>query len=135
MKTTRHDGDVDAFLEGVTNERRRNDCRTVVDLMREITGHDPALWGPSIIGFGSYHYVYASGREGDWFTCGFSPRKQALTIYVMAGFSQYDELMAKLGKYKTGKACLYVKSLDDIDRKVLKKLLTESVRHMKKKNK
>jgi hypothetical protein len=96
--------------------------------MREITGEEPAMWGSSIVGFGSYHYVYASGREGDWFLTGFAPRKQALTMYIMSGFSEYDELLEKLGKFKTGKACLYVKKLDDIHLPTLKKLIRQSVK-------
>jgi hypothetical protein len=92
------------------------------------------MWGSSIIGFGSYHYKYESGREGDWFLTGFSPRKQNLTLYIMAGFAQYDELMKKLGKYKTGKSCLYVKSLADIDLATLKTLIQQSVKHTTQKS-
>ena len=101
--------------------------------MQEVTGKEPKMWGDSIIGFDSYHYKYASGREGDWPIAGFSPRKQALSIYIMAGFKKYDELMQKLGKYKTGKSCLYVKKLEDVDREVLKKLIQESVEYMREK--
>ena len=93
------------------------------------------MWGTAIIGFGTYHYVYASGREGDWMQVGFSPRKSALTLYIMSGFSAYDDLMKDLGKYKTGKSCLYIKKLSDIDIKVLKKLVRESVKYIKKKHK
>ena len=89
------------------------------------------MWGPSIVGFGSYHYTYATGREGDWFVVGFSPRKQALTLYIMAGFSRYQELLTKLGKHSTGKSCLYVEKLEDVDLKVLRQLVTESVAHMR----
>jgi hypothetical protein len=89
------------------------------------------MWGPSIVGFGSYQYTYESGREGDWFLTGFSPRKQNLTLYIMAGFERWDDLMAKLGRHTTGKSCLYVKRLSDIDAKVLKELVTASVKHMK----
>jgi hypothetical protein len=95
--------------------------------MKDWLGEAPVMWGPSIVGFGSYHYKYESGREGDFFIAGFSPRKAALTIYIMAGFSRYDELMSKLGKYKTGKSCLYVKRLSDIDIDVLKSLVLASV--------
>jgi len=91
------------------------------------------MWGPSIVGFGEYHYKYESGREGDWFVTGFSPRKQALTVYIMAGFTRYEELMAKLGKYKTGQSCLNIKKLEDVDRKALAELIKQSVAHMKKK--
>ena len=90
------------------------------------------MWGPSIIGFGSYHYLYESGREGDWFLTGFSPRKQNLTIYIMAGFDRYDELLAKIGKYKPGKSCLYIKRLDDIDKNVLGDLIRFSVEYLKR---
>ncbi|MGD2067259.1 MAG: DUF1801 domain-containing protein [Gemmatimonadota bacterium] len=131
VKTRRNDGDVEAFLDGVENERRRQDCREVVAMMREVTGEEPAMWGDSIIGFGSYHYRYESGREGDWFLAGVSPRKQALTLYVMAGFERYDELMELLGKHRTGKSCLYVNRLDDVDREVLRTLVRASVDHMR----
>jgi hypothetical protein len=89
------------------------------------------MWGPSIVGFGSYHYAYESGREGDWMLIGFSPRKRDLTLYIMSGFSRYEELMTKLGKYRTGTSCLYVKQLADVDTAVLKELMNESVRAMR----
>ena len=101
--------------------------------MKKITKEEPKMWGPSIIGFGSYHYKYASGREGDFFLTGFSPRKQSLTLYIISGFKRYDELMKKLGKHKTGSSCLYINKLEDIDMKVLKELITESVKYMKTK--
>ncbi len=100
--------------------------------MREITGDEPAMWGPSMVGFGRYHYKYASGREGDWFVAGFSPRKQNLTLYIMSGFSGYDELMARLGKHTTGKSCLYIKRLEDVDLAVLEELIRRSVAHVRK---
>jgi len=131
-KTIPTDASVEAFLATVEDEGRRADCRTVLDLMQRVTGEPPAMWGDSIIGFGSYHYVYESGREGDWFLTGFSPRKRNLTLYIMAGFSDYDELMARLGKHKTGKSCLYVKRLSDIDLDVLEELVRQSVAHMRK---
>lgn len=131
MKTRQTAASVSAFLDAVENEQRRADCRVVADLMRAVTGEEPKLWGPSIVGFGSYHYKYASGREGDWFVTGFSPRKQDLTLYIMAGFDRYDELMAKLGKYKTGKSCLYLKRLSDVDLGVLRELVTASVEAMR----
>ena len=127
LKTKRNDGSVEDFLNSVEDEAKRDDCYQVLNIMKEITGEEPKMWGGSIVGFGSYHYKYASGREGDWFVTGFSPRKQALTLYIMAGFSKYDELMSKLGKYKTGKSCLYIKKLDDIDEEVLRELITTSV--------
>jgi len=131
-KTKKNATSVAAFLNRIENEERRKDCRTVLAMMKQITGSKPAMWGTSIVGFGSYHYVYASGREGDWPLTGFSPRKQDLTLYIMAGFNRYKPLMAKLGKYRTGKSCLYVKRLTDIDLQVLKRLVKESVRHMRK---
>ncbi|MEM7124012.1 MAG: DUF1801 domain-containing protein [Pseudomonadota bacterium] len=133
IKTTRNDASVDAFLSGVDNEKRREDCQAVVDMMRRLTGEAPAMWGPSIIGFGSYHYTYDSGREGDFFLTGVSPRKQALTVYIMPGFSSYDGLMTKLGKHKTGRSCLYIKKLEDVDLGVLEELITKSVAWMRKK--
>jgi hypothetical protein len=131
LKTKQTEASVSAFLDAVENDQRRADCRVVLDLMRAVTGEEPKLWGPSIVGFGSYHYKYASGREGDWFVTGFSPRKQDLTLYIMAGFDRYDELMAKLGKYKTGKSCLYLKRLSDVDLGVLRELVTASVEAMR----
>jgi hypothetical protein len=103
-----------------------------MELMREVTGEEPTMWGSSIVGFGSYHYKYASGREGDSCLTGFSPRKQNLVLYIMGGFEQYDALMAKLGKHTTGSACLYIKRLSDLDLGVLRELVAESVDHMKR---
>ncbi|MBT8301536.1 MAG: DUF1801 domain-containing protein, partial [Maribacter sp.] len=111
------------------DEIQRQDSVKLVDLMKEITGEDPVMWGPSIIGFGSYHYKYDSGREGDMLLTGFSPRKQNLSLYIMAGFSNYGNLMQKLGKYKTGKSCLYIKRLSEINIDVLKELIKASFDH------
>ena len=130
LKTKKTDASVDAFIEKVTDDRTRRDCRAVIDMMREITGEPPKMWGASIVGFGSYHYKYASGREGDWMLTGFSPRKQNLTLYIMAGFAEHEALLAKLGKHKTGKSCLYVKTLDDVHLPTLRKLIEKSVKHM-----
>ena len=127
LKTRKTDASVEAFLAGVGDEGKRADSREIVALMRRVTGEPPKLWGTSIVGFGSYHYVYASGQEGDWPLTGFSPRKQALTLYIMSGFYGEEPLLKKLGKYKTGKACLYVKKLEDIDLGVLRKLIEKSV--------
>jgi len=123
---------VDEFLAGVFHEKRREDCRAVVEIMREITGEEPAMWGDSLIGFGSYHYTYETGREGDWPLTGVSPRKQSLTIYIMTGFERYEQLMARLGKYKTGKSCLYVNKLEDVHLPTLRKLVDRSVKVMRK---
>jgi hypothetical protein len=131
LKTTPNDQNVVAFLDGVSDERRRQDCFAVLQLMQDVTQAAPRMWGDSIVGFGDYHYRYASGREGDWFVTGFSPRKQSLTLYIMSGFDRYAELLAKLGKYKTGKSCLYINRLSDIDQAVLRELVAESVRVMR----
>ncbi len=132
-KTKPTDSSVTDFINAVNDEGKRDDSRALIDLFREVTGDEPKMWGPSIIGFGSYHYVYESGREGDAPLTGFSPRKKELSLYIMAGFSQYDDLMSKLGKHRTGKSCLYVKKLEDIDLVVLRKLVKLSVEYMKKK--
>ena len=123
----------DAFIDALDDEQKRADCRVVGELMAEITGAEGVIWGSSIVGFGSYHYRYASGREGDFFEAGFSPRKRALTIYVMAGFAEYDDLLARLGKHTTGKSCLYVKRLADIDLDVLREMLVRSVAYIRAK--
>lgn len=132
LKTKLNNESVSNFLNSIEDEKKRKDSFEVLSIMHEITGSEPKMWGNSMVGFDSYHYKYDSGREGDWFITGFSPRKQALTLYIMAGFSRYDELMQKLGKYKTGKSCLYVKNLEDIDIQVLKELIGCSFEHMKK---
>ena len=131
LKTRRTEASVDAFLEGVVDETRREDCRTLLRIMKRVAGAEPRMWGPSMVGFGSYHYKYASGREGDWFLTGFAPRKQDLTLYLMSGFGGHEKLMSRLGKYKTGKSCLYVKRLADIDLAVLEQLVSASVKHTK----
>lgn len=100
--------------------------------MQEITQEGPIMWGDSIVGFGSYHYKYASGREAEWLAIGFSPRKQYLTIYIMDGFEKYDGLLEKLGKHKTGKSCLYLNKLEDVNIPVLTELITESLKYVKK---
>ena len=120
------------FLKGIEDDQKRSDCLELLSLMADTTGKKPKIWGTSIVGFGCYHYKYASGREGDYFVAGFSPRKQNLTIYIMPGFTQYEAVMSKLGKYKTGKSCLYIKTLDDIDRNLLQELISQSVADMAK---
>ncbi len=132
LKTKRNKGDVEAFLNSLPDEKKRQDSFAILDLMKQVTGEEPEMWGDSIIGFGSYHYKYASGRDGDWFVTGFSPRKQNLTLYIMAGFDNYDQLLGKLGKHSIGKSCLYVKKTEDVDMDVLKELVKQSVEHMKK---
>jgi hypothetical protein len=135
LKTKKNDQSVDAFLAAVADEKKREDCHTVLKLMQQATGEPPTMWGDSIVGFGKYRYKYESGREGDWFLTGFSPRKQNLTLYITAGFDAYDALMGKLGKYSTGKSCLYIKKLADVDQDVLKELVEQSVERMKKTDK
>jgi hypothetical protein len=129
-KTVETQASVDAFIEAVDDESRRSDSRELVVLMQTITGHEAKMWGPSMVGFGAYHYRYASGREGDYFITGFSPRKTALSVYVMPGLERYEKQLARLGPHKTGKSCLYLKSLDTIDRDVLKEIVSDSVRVM-----
>jgi len=126
-KTRPTDQDVEQFLKGIADAQRRQDSRAIVEIMRDVTGEPPRMWGDSIVGFGSYHYHYASGREGDWPLAGFSPRKQNLTLYLSYGFEQHGELLERLGKHKVGKACLYLKRLDDVDQAALRELIRRSV--------
>ncbi len=130
LKTQETAASVDEFLAGVENTRRREDATEVVAIMRELSGLEPKMWGKSVIGFGSYDYTYASGRSGTWMRIGLSPRKQNLVVYIMDGYSEREALMAKLGKHKTGKSCLYLNKLDDIDRDILRKLIRTSLDHM-----
>ena len=132
LKTKLNDGDVTEFINSIESELKRNDSFKIIEMMKKITKSEPKMWGDSIIGFGNYHYKYASGREGDWFLCGFSPRKQNLSIYIM--FNKYENILSKLGKHKTGKGCLYVKNLEEIDLKVLENLIKQSVDYLKKRN-
>jgi hypothetical protein len=122
---------VDDFLAGLSDERQRKESYVLIDLMRRVTGEEPVMWGASIIGFGSYHYVYESGHEGDAILAGFSPRSGKFAVYIMAGFDGYPAILERLGKYKTGKSCLYVKRLDDIHLSVLEELVAESVSYMR----
>lgn len=133
-KTTKTDLSVDAFIDGVEDKQKQADCRVLIEVMKHVTNDEPKMWGPSIVGFGNYHYKYASGREGDWFHVGFSPRKQNLTMYIMDGFEAYRDYLAELGKFKTGKSCLYVKKLDDVNMDVLQELIEASVKHQVEKN-
>lgn len=132
LKTQKNDASVEDFLEGVENEQKRDDSKRIVELMHDVTGEDPAMWGESIVGFGEYTYRYASGREGEWMLVGFSPRKQNLTVYIMSGFKEYEDLLRRLGKHKTGKSCLYINKLDDVDIEVLEELVAKSVEHMRR---
>jgi hypothetical protein len=121
--------DPDDFINALDSEQQRDDSREISRMMTEITGEPAVMWGPSIIGFGTYHYKYASGREGDMCIAGFSPRKPNITVYIMTGFDGCDELLTRLGKYKMSKACIYIKKLDDIDRDVLRELIKRSVKY------
>ena len=132
-KTVENDGSVDDFLNNVKDETKKADSLKIKTLMEEISGETAKMWGGSIVGFGNYHYKYDSGREGDFMKIGFSPRAQNLTLYIMPGFDRYEELMSKLGKHKTGKSCLYVKKLADVDEAVLKELMTASYGYMTEK--
>ena len=133
-KTQKTGANVVEYLEAVENKRRREDGFTLLDMMKDVTGLEPEMWGPSIVGFGDYHYKYDSGREGDFFLTGFSPRKQNLSLYIMAGFVEYDSLLAALGKHRKGAACLYINKLADVDLDVLRKLITRSFEHAKLNN-
>lgn len=134
LKTRPTDDSVEAFLNSVADDQKREDAFALLRLMREATGEEPVMWGDSIVGFGSYHYRYASGREGDWFLAGFSPRKRNLTLYIMAGFDEYDDLLERLGKFKTGKSCLYLNRLSDADDQVLRELVRRSAEHVAQTN-
>ena len=126
LKTKKNDGDVDEFLDSVDNVQRKKDAKAVTKIMQEITGEKPVMWGASIIGFGTYHYKYASGREADWMRIGLSPRKQSLTLYILSGFSDKEKLLGRLGKHKTSKGCLYINKLEDIDIDILRKMIKEA---------
>lgn len=131
LKTQQNDASVTRFLENIENPKRKADCKTVCALMAQLTGWPAKMWGKSIIGFGAYDYCYDSGHSGRWMMVGLSPRKSSLTIYIMPGFSGFPDLMAKIGKYKTGRSCLYVNKLEDIDLVVLGELIEKSVDVMK----
>ena len=122
---------VPEFLEQIKDPKKRSDCVTIAAMMQRLSGSKPKIWGDSIVGFGDYHYKYASGREGDWFLAGFSPRKQNLTIYIMGYLEFYTELLEDLGKFKHGKGCLYIKKLEDVDMKVLETLIKTSIKRLK----
>jgi hypothetical protein len=130
-KTTQNEDSVEDFINAIDDEQKRRDSWDMIALMKKITGSEPRMWGSSLVGFGSYHYQYASGREGDFFLTGFSPRKAAFTVYIMPGFSEYAVLMEQLGPHKTGKSCLYIKNLDVVDRNILERLISKSVADMR----
>ena len=126
-KTRPTGASVTAFIGAVDDAARRRDCREIMRMMRAATGKRPRMWGPSMVGYGSYHYRYASGREGDWFLAGFSPRKRDLTVYVIPDLRSHEDLLERLGPHRRGVCCLYLKRLDDIDRDVLRELLERAV--------
>lgn len=130
LKTKKTEQSVEDFLNAIADEQTRQDCFAIAKLMQKATKAKPKMWGPAIVGFGDYHYKYESGRENDWFLVGFSPRKQNIALYGL-GIARQPELMQKLGKYKTGKSCLYIKRWSDIDQKVLKELMELSIEHTK----
>ena len=132
LKTKLNKLSVDRFLKSIPDEAKRQDSIAIVKLMQQITNEEPKMWGSSILGFGSYHYVYDTGHEGDMCMVGFSPRKQTLTLYVMADFEGRDELLKKLGKHKSSKACLYINRLDDVHLPTLKKLIQHAFKYMTK---
>jgi len=132
LKTKQTTKSVEKFLNAIPEENTRRDCFTILKVMKQATKSEPKMWGSSIVGFGQYHYKYESGREGDWFLTGFSPRKQNLTLYLMGGLNRHTDLLKRLGKHKTAKGCLYLKSLDTIDISVLKVLVTKSVEDVRR---
>lgn len=123
---------VPEFLEQIEDPKKKADCMSIAMLMEKLSGSKPKMWGDSIVGFGDYHYKYASGREGDWFLVGFSPRKQNLTLYIMGYLEFYTDILDGLGKFKHGKGCLYIKKLEDIDLDVLETLITTSIKRLEK---
>lgn len=132
-KTQKSNDNVDLFLSSIADDQKRKDSYTLLDMMGKITNAEPHLWGTSIVGFGDYHYKYKTGREGDWFLTGFSPRKQALSLYLMCDLSHDGLIFKGLGKFKKGRGCLYIKRLKEINLKVLEKLITDSIRIIQKK--
>ena len=126
LKTKKTKASVASFLAGVADEAKRKDCEAIVALMKKATKSEPKMWGPAIIGFGDVHLVYESGRELDWFPVGFSPRKEAIVLYLSGGLERHTALLKKLGKHKASKGCLYIKRLGDVDRKVLETLIQRS---------
>lgn len=130
LKTKKNDGDVEAFLSTVDNDRRRTDAFSMNEIMTRLSGSSPKMWGSSIVGYGEYHYTNGSGKQVSWMMTGFSPRKQALTLYIMDGFESYETLLEELGPHGTGKSCLYIKDLQQVDQAILEQLITESLAHI-----
>lgn len=132
IKTKKNTGSVSAYIQSIENEALRKDGKALVKLFKEVTGSKPKMWGSSIVGFGEYHYVYPSGREGDWMATAFSLRKSGPTLYIMPGYENYSDLLEKLGPHTLGKSCLYLKHLADVDQKVLQKLIKAGLADLKK---
>jgi hypothetical protein len=130
LKTAATEGSVEEFLASLTDERRRDECNVLLEIMGRVAGAPPVMWGPSIIGFGQRVLTYESGRTLDWFTIGFSPRKAALTVYILDGFPKYEELLSTLGPHTTGKSCLYLKHLSAVDLSVLEEICRRSIRSL-----
>lgn len=130
LKTQKTDASVEAFLNSVADEDRKRDSFAVLDLMKQVSRAEPKMWGPAIVGFGQYHYKYESGRENDWFPIGFSPRKNNLTLYLTGGLESQADLLAKLGKHKTGKGCIYINKLADVDQSVLRQMLERCLKSL-----
>lgn len=131
LKTRKTNASVAEFIKNIENPAQRADCRKIAAMMRKATGSRPSMWGPSIVGFGSYSYSNTAGKNFEWMLTGFSPRKQATSVYIMSGFERFGALLKRLGRHTTGKSCLYIKRLDDVDENVLRRLVDESVRHMR----
>jgi hypothetical protein len=132
LKTKVNEASVGKFLDSIPDEGQRSDARVLFELLQKATQAEPKMWGDSIVGFGTYHYVGKSGREGDWFLAGFSPRKQNLTLYMLGGWEAEADLLAKLGKHSLGKGCLYIKRLEDVNGPVLKRLIAAALKRAKK---
>jgi hypothetical protein len=130
LKTKPTDESVEVYLNSIEKDTQRKDSFAILNMIRDVSKTEPVMWGSSIIGFGTYKYRYASGREAEWMKIGFAPRKRNLTLYIMDGFDQYDSLLSKLGKFRTGKACLYINKLEDVDLDVLREMVERSVDHV-----
>lgn len=133
LKTKKNSGSVSTFLNSIENEEKRKDAKHLAKLLSKVTGHKPTMWGSSIVGYDSYTYTYPTGRSGEWPAIGFSPRKQNISIYIMPGYQDFGPLLKALGPHTTGKSCLYIKRLSDVDEKVLIKILTKGYTDLKKK--
>jgi len=134
VRTRENRASVSDFLRSIGDPQKRADCRVIARIMRDATGKSPKMWGSSIVGYDHYDYTYESGRSGSWMITGFSPRARNISIYIMPGFSKYGTLLKKLGKYRTGKSCLHIRRLDDVDQSVLAQLITEAVQEMRQRH-